>query len=327
MAGVFFERQGAEVEFPATSNHPSADLRINGEWFQAKCTTSLAIIRRHFERNPDVPVLVNEDIAGHFATDPRVMGIPGVTSDAVRASTNQALSDAAEILDFEICLYVPASTAARVAFAWFKGDTDLVGAATEAGMGTTGRALGAGMGKALAASAVVATGLTGWPAIILPLAAAVGGSIGGRSATTWLKQTILGRGPTAALRQSVGAYCVRAVTRLENILSISADQLALWRKLQAGASAQWHGIIDNWISRLEDQRDRQALALRRLRAGARDPESLEKHGGPLHSAYRAAILAGGAGVTPRELFHETQDLTMAIEAYQKAMQRHFLRTV
>jgi len=324
MAGLFFERQGAEVYFPETSNHPGADLCINGEWFQAKCSTSPAVVLRHFERYPEVPVVVNEDLAPHFADHPLVMGIPGITSETVRASTHQALSDAADILDFEICIYMPVSTASRAAFAWFRGETDLVGAATELAMGSAGRAIGAGAGKAAAAGVILAAGVAGWPAIILPLAAAVGGAVGGRSATTQLKQLIFGRSYVSALRSSTSAYCRQAAVCVERILSISADQLSFWQHIQRRASREWAAIFQDWIERLQDHRARQKLALSRLRGGAADPEALEEGEGPIHGALRAAKVAGAAGVTSRELLGEARALSAAAEQYQRAMRRHFL---
>ena len=131
--------------------------------------------------------------------------------------------------------------------------------------------------------------------------------MGGRIAVINLKHLLFGRAPVAVLRAAISTYCRRAAESIERILGLSGEQLDLWRAVQRSASRDWDGVLQDWMDRLIEHRERQQLALARLKAAALDPHVLDDGVGPLHGALRAATLAGAVGVTPRELLEPASE--------------------
>ena len=116
--------QGAEVEIPASPSQPGYDLIVNGQHCQIKCLDDPSGVYAHLGRYPDVPVLVNEELAEHFAEDDRVMALPGLNHDQVRETTESSLEAGADLLDLEIPLISTTLLAARNAIALVKKHTD-----------------------------------------------------------------------------------------------------------------------------------------------------------------------------------------------------------
>jgi hypothetical protein len=78
VAAGMLRAQGAEVEIPASPSQPGYDLIVNGQHCQIKCLDDRSGVDAHLGRYPDVPALVNEELAEHFAEDDRVMALPGL---------------------------------------------------------------------------------------------------------------------------------------------------------------------------------------------------------------------------------------------------------
>ena len=55
--------QGHVVSFPSTANNSGFDLLVDGHAFQVKCLASIAGLREHFEKYPDMPVFANGELA------------------------------------------------------------------------------------------------------------------------------------------------------------------------------------------------------------------------------------------------------------------------
>jgi hypothetical protein len=324
LAALSLREQGAEVSFPATANHPGADLLVNGQWVQAKCGLSPALVERHFARYPDVPVIVNEDLAAVFEGDPRVVAVAGVTRALTRDATERALDDAAEVLDLELVHIVPVIGAARVSLAWLRGDTDLVGAGRALAVDSAGRFAGALLGKAVAAG-VVATGvLTGWMAVLAPLAASAVGFRAGRGLTGPLKELLFCRAETAALREATRGFCRDVAARIAANVETAARQAELFRRARMNASPEWRVALDDWLRRLQQEQDFRDLTRRRLLEGATDSLRLAPRGGPLAAAEAALRLAGTAGILPTDVAGSLARLRVAGDAFSRGMQRHLL---
>lgn len=95
------EAAGYDVQFPETSNQAGWDILIDGEKFQVKCGSNKSIVDEHLERYPDIPVYVNDELAGHYSDNPNVYSA-GVTREEVVDATKSTLSHAEDILDFEL---------------------------------------------------------------------------------------------------------------------------------------------------------------------------------------------------------------------------------
>jgi hypothetical protein len=55
--------QGHVVELAASSTMPGYDLLVDGNPVQVKCGASLSLLREHFSKYPDIPVIANADLA------------------------------------------------------------------------------------------------------------------------------------------------------------------------------------------------------------------------------------------------------------------------
>ena len=82
---------GHDVSFPATSNQPGWDLLVDGQPFQVKCGQDKQIVETHFEKYPDTPVIVNEELAAYYADNPLVM-TSSITREQVLIDTEKTLN-------------------------------------------------------------------------------------------------------------------------------------------------------------------------------------------------------------------------------------------
>lgn len=101
MVAAELQARGHEVEFPDTSNNAGWDLLVDGEPFQVKNLGSPQGVYEHLEKYPDIPVYVNEELAGSFADNPMVYAT-SVSHAEVVENTKQTLQIGADMTDFEI---------------------------------------------------------------------------------------------------------------------------------------------------------------------------------------------------------------------------------
>jgi len=101
--------------FPAT-NHPGADVVVSSDGiaigYQLKATDSIAPIREHLERYPDIPVLVTEEVAAEVAAV-KSSGFSNVELDQEVQGTLAQLSTMAQ----QPGLDVPATSGLMIAAA------------------------------------------------------------------------------------------------------------------------------------------------------------------------------------------------------------------
>lgn len=220
VAAAALRQGGVVVELPASATNPGWDLLVNGEKVQAKCGRSPSLVYEHFHKHPGIArVVVNEDLASHFQNDDRVVAIGGVTHDLIRGQTERSLHAASDMLDLSMVQFVPALSAVRNGWAWWKGTTDTSGFLQNVAVDGGARYAGALAGKAIGfAAASVLVG--GWPAILAPVFGSVAGYRGGRAAAGLLKRHVLLRTEAAALERSVVAWC----TGCARVLGAMIDQ-------------------------------------------------------------------------------------------------------
>jgi len=163
------QSQGYEVQFPETSNQPGYDLLINDEPFQVKCGDSPSLLNEHFEKYPDIPSLVNEELGAMFADDPMVFTIDGIRNDEITALTIDDLDSGSEILDFEIPLVTIAVVSGKNIFSVWQDRLEI-----EDAIGKTLAESAARMTGAFAGSNLLMLGGLIW----MPAAGVVGGAVG-----------------------------------------------------------------------------------------------------------------------------------------------------
>jgi hypothetical protein len=119
------QSEGMEVEFPQDSNQEGFDLLINGDPFQVKCLASKSLVFEHLEKNPNIPVFVNEEIFESLEGDPRVYSVNGLSNESVEAATRETMNRGDEVLDYEIPLIALGVAIGKNALSIIRGRTDL----------------------------------------------------------------------------------------------------------------------------------------------------------------------------------------------------------
>ena len=85
------QSQGMEVEFPPDPNQAGYDLLVNGDEFQVKCVADISSVSNHFEKYPDIPVFINEEIFESLEDMPNVYPVNGFSLEAVENSTRETI--------------------------------------------------------------------------------------------------------------------------------------------------------------------------------------------------------------------------------------------
>ena len=122
---------GHQVSLPDSSNYPGVDLIVDGEPFQVKCYESadsgLQALKNHFEKNPDIPVFVNSEVATAASSSSeewagKVIPVEGFDFSTVDGMVEQSLSSAARLQqEYAPMLYVLMINSAYHLYRWRKG--------------------------------------------------------------------------------------------------------------------------------------------------------------------------------------------------------------
>lgn len=87
--------QGHHVIFPEKSNQMGYDLLVDGHPMQVKCTTSASYIQAHLNNHPDIPVIINSEMAEYFKDHPNVI----IDYDLSHETVQTVLADSVAHLD------------------------------------------------------------------------------------------------------------------------------------------------------------------------------------------------------------------------------------
>ena len=102
MVALELQGRGHDVQFPETSNQAGWDVLVDGMPFQVKNWASPQGVYGHFEKYPDIPVLVNEELSSHFDGNPMVYPVEGVSHAEIVDLTKTNLNLGANLHDFQI---------------------------------------------------------------------------------------------------------------------------------------------------------------------------------------------------------------------------------
>ncbi len=117
---------GHHVEIPETSNMPGYDLLVDGLPVQVKCGESVSLLKEHFERYPNIPIIANRELveAAKELDAPwshMVSGLPGFDVQSVGDLVNATLSHADEIIDPDVIGFGLAGSWVRGGYEVWKG--------------------------------------------------------------------------------------------------------------------------------------------------------------------------------------------------------------
>lgn len=110
------QAQGHIVEFPTTANQAGYDLIVDGNPIQVKCSMDANYVLHHFDKYPDIPVIVNSELAEKLGDHPLVMIDPLLSYTSVQESTNTSLDYISEFDGIADVLPIPIFTVAFAAY-------------------------------------------------------------------------------------------------------------------------------------------------------------------------------------------------------------------
>lgn len=171
--------QGHDVLFPDTPNNPGSDIKVDGHMFQVKCLTDSGGVLEHLRRYPDIPVIVNAELADQVGNQANVYVDPALHHDAVVHATEETLDRGRDLADFEIpWISLGVSGAFNLYYMLVHG-TDVTAMLTCTATDTGARIAGGTVGKYAGAGAgLLLFGPAG--AIVVGVLGAMGGAAAGR---------------------------------------------------------------------------------------------------------------------------------------------------
>lgn len=171
---VDLAREGHVVEFPNGPAEPGWDLLVDGHPVQVKCSMDADYVLEHFETYPDIPVVVNAELAEQLGDHPMILVDAALSHAEVASMTDESIEALAGFADADDLLPIPFLS---VAFATFRNFGDLDAGridrgtfAERVGVDAAARTVGGGAGSILG-------GALG--SVLGPVGAVVGASIGG----------------------------------------------------------------------------------------------------------------------------------------------------
>ncbi len=150
--------KGYEVAFPDNPNQAGYDILLDGQEFQVKCTENTSILLEHFEKNPDIPVYANIELAEKVESLPedivdKIYFDEALSLEKIEDITKESIESGVDIFDFdfELSIGIIGLASARNIYKLVKGRKTPANAfasiIAEAGAGLGGKAAGAVVGK------------------------------------------------------------------------------------------------------------------------------------------------------------------------------------
>lgn len=311
------QSQGYEVEFPELSNQPGYDLLVNNEPFQVKCGDSESLVNTHFEKYPDIPVLVNEELGEFFINNEKVFSIEGVRNDEITQLTTDNLESASEIIDYEIPLITIAIVSGKNIFSVFQNKIDIENAIGKTVEESTTRIVGG-----LTGSQLFMLGGMIW----MPAAAVVGGAVGAVLGSITITKLVdklklmnLLKEETKAIDDAIKVIMNKSIIIAEKNLKIAEKKF--YQTITILKEKKEENII-KYIEYRYNQEYKYRIEKIELIKEVILTDSIildEETSNILVSAQNAIIITEQVGVHPYNISSETSDLIKTIEQFNKAM--------
>lgn len=284
IVGQHLEDLGVQVEMPIASNQPGYDLILNGEHaVNVKTVADISSLSAHFEKYPDIPVIVPSDMAGIPKTaihldasdsieqlnravelgDGHIVLVDDALSHVDMLEHADGVSDA--LIENVDVIGIPLITLALSSYHQIKllkqHDTDTSNALKNIGLDVAGTGAGGAAGAATGAaigSAIV-------PVIGTALGAIVGGivgAMGGRAASNSIREK--------PFRDALRAYQEVLTGTQQNIEKTQADADAAYADM---LESEQNGLAQTVESRKRKLLQQQDILLQERRDGY----SLDQH--------------------------------------------------
>ncbi|MCC6752145.1 MAG: hypothetical protein IT371_31125 [Deltaproteobacteria bacterium] len=146
-------REGHLVEFPSGPTQPGWDLLVDGHPVQVKCSMSAQYVLDHFDRYPDIPVIVNAELAQQLGDHPMIWVDDALRHADVAGTTAESVDALADLADADDLVPIPV---VAVVFAAIRNYGDLRAGninekayAQRVGVDVAARTIGGGAGAAV----------------------------------------------------------------------------------------------------------------------------------------------------------------------------------
>lgn len=184
MVALNLTQQGHIVEFPDTANQTGFDLIVDGQAMQVKSSLSSEYVLQHFEKYPDIPVIVNQELAETLGNHPNVFVDYSLSHADVQQTTVESLGQIDQFDSVADMLPIPLVTIGLAAYRNYgefgSGQID-----SKQYLENTGKEAAAVAGGAIAGKIILGAigGMVAGP-VGIALAGGLGAYIGGVAGST-----------------------------------------------------------------------------------------------------------------------------------------------
>jgi hypothetical protein len=320
VAAQYVQSQGFEVEFPDAANQEGFDLLVNDIPFQVKCLTSPQGVFEHLDKNPDIPVFINMEIADSFNNFDNVYPLPILSNIEITELTEDSFNSGAEVLDFEIPYISAAIAVGQNTIKLMKGQTDAQSAAINAAYSFAGRVAGAEAGSV---GLAWAGGLLGpYGVVVGGLAGAVVGGVYGRRTSDWIKRKIHASDEYEVLMENLSVFLGETSTAAGNSLVVLKRKIIRTKDTIEDHRTLPGSIKKSFMRRLDDEITYQTNKCNQIQNAHEDPLLLGKKDREIGLASVNGIrLSIQAKVHPAQISSGYQSLTESITKYMEKMKK------
>jgi hypothetical protein len=314
------QSKGHDVVFPRTPNNPGWDLLLDGRKFQVKCVTDPAEVWKHLRLYPDIPVLVNAEMADEFAGVTNVHILPTLKDKDVYRATEDTLRHGEGLARFEIpwisLMVLSGSALAKV----IQQKTDLQAAFTIVLVDSGSRSFMGLVGRTAASCAgSLLFGPAGW--VIGQQLGQVAGARFGKPVSDWVKRVFV-REQAARVYDGISVVLASAADEVDPKLDSKDEQEEVLSSTMPSTKANDH-IMGHM--REEFQEARRYLKNKRVEmlSYARDPRAVFKS--PDEGVEEACILTTQAGIHPQALQAQWKQVAEALGDLGKQQRRYGMK--
>ncbi|MGC9490979.1 MAG: hypothetical protein ACP5CD_07110 [Thermovirgaceae bacterium] len=326
--GQYLQGLGAEVVFPESAAEPGYDLLVNGDPFQVKSLSGPEEILEHFDKYPDIPVFVNEEVLSslegyeQLTLGENLFSVPDFTHEEILDMTESSLKAGHEVLDFGIPFISLAVVTTRHLLEYYRygpiAKKDLaMNMAAEFTSMTAGGFVGS---KALGLSMMILFGPAG--AVVGGAAGAIAGSVLGRKVVFQeYRDRCDAQKERRRLETRLEDLASSAVKKSRTILTVQDSKLERLRKAQKNESSMVSGVREYVTWRLEQERSYKGKMREELKAGKWQANSFSSRKTVLESASGLMEMIGAVGLHYHSLGEEWRKTTKALQDYVGKLQR------
>lgn len=326
--GQYLQGLGMEVEFPVSATEPGFDLLVNGDPFQVKCLSNAGGVLEHFNKYPDVPVFVNEEILptleGYEGIElgENLFSVPGFTHEEIIDMTKESVNAGHEIFDFEIpIISLTVVTARNLLFFYRYGSfatKDLaLNIATELTTITVGSFVGS---KALALSMMSLFGPAG--AVVGGAAGAIAGSFFGRRVISEeIRDRRFAQAERRRLETRLEDLSTAAVGKSNSVINVLDSKQERIKKEKKGESSTSGAIREYAVWRMEQERKFKGKIRNAIEKDEWRSNGFSSRKSILESTSSLMEMVSGVGLHYHSLGEEWRKTMDALKAYNKKLKQ------